>query len=153
MPRFQIKRKTRDPQPEIVPEEKKDENEMSLESSYESSEESEPLSEAIETLEMKEKTQIAPKQQTQPQYATPRRTRDASVAQYNANVDEFGNHKLSYAPQRRSQLGQRRPVEYARPSRSANGRPHLQYKSCYGPDGQYLSTQDKARSLYYSCFG
>ena len=153
MPRFQIKRKTREAKPEVVPEEKIDETEMSLESSDESSEESEPLVEQFETLEIEKKKEIQPKQQTKPQYDTPRRTRETSVAQYNANVDQYGNPRQTYAPQRGRQLGQRRPIEYPRPSRSANGRPHLQYRSLYGPNSQYLSTQDKARSLYYSCFG
>ena len=49
MPRFQIKRKKKETEPEVLVEEKIDETEMSLESSDEESIDSEPLSEAFET--------------------------------------------------------------------------------------------------------
>ena len=55
MPRFQIKRKKKEIEPEVLVEEKIDETEMSLESSDEESIESEPLSEAFETLEVTKK--------------------------------------------------------------------------------------------------
>ena len=50
MPRFQIKRKTREPEAEVIPEEKIDEEEVSLESQTVSDSESEPLEQQMEAL-------------------------------------------------------------------------------------------------------
>ena len=153
MPRFQIKRKKKEIEPKVLVEEKIDETEMSLESSDEESIESEPLSEAVQTLEIADKAETNPKQQIEPQYETPRRTRTATIAHQQANYDQFGNHRQSYAPRRHQMYRQPRPIQYTKPSRSLNGRPTLQYKSCYGPDAARLTTQDKARRLYYTAFG
>ena len=153
MPRFQIKRKKKETEPEVLVEEKIDETEMSLESTDEESIESEPLSEAFETLEVTKKADNKPKQQTEPQYATPRRTREATIARQQTNYDQYGNHRQTYAPQRQQMHRQPRSLDYTKPSRSRNGRPVLQYKSCYGANAARLTTQDKARRLYYSAFG
>ncbi len=153
MPRFQIKRKTRQPSPEVVPEEKIDENEMSLESESESSDESEPLTEQMETLNLAPAAQRTPQRQTEPQYAPQRRARDTSLARRPTYPVQSRAVQHSQQLQRPRQLGQTRPVQFPKPSRSANGRPKLQFRSHFGPNGKLMSTQDKARSLYYSCFG
>ena len=152
MPRFQIKRKTREPKPEVVPEEKIDENEMSLDSSSSSEAESEPLTKQIETLEMEETAEDDTQSYIEPENEPPRRTRSATVAhQYTTPVRERQTRAQRPPPVRRM-YKEPRPIEYARPSRCSNGRPVLQYRSSYGPNGHRMTTQDKARSLYYSCF-
>ena len=153
MPRFQIKRKTREPKPEVVPEEKIDENEMSLESSEESEDETKPLTEQIETLEMKETAADDTQSDIEPEYEPPRRTRSASVAQMFTTPVQERQTRAQRPPPIRRVYRNPRPIEYARPSRSANGRPVFQYRSSYGPNAHHMTTQDKARSLYYSCFG
>ena len=153
MPRFQIKRKTKEIEPKVLVEEKIDETEVSLESSDEESIESEPLSEAVQTLEIADKAETNPKQQIEPQYETPRRMREATIARQQTNYDQYGNHRQTYAPQRQQMYRQPRPIQYTKPSRSLNGRPTLQYRSCYGADAARLTTQDKARRLYYTAFG
>ena len=153
MPRFQIKRKTRKPEPEVVPEEKIDENEMSLESSSESEDETKPLNKQMETLELDESPEDDTETYNEPEYVPKRRSRSASVAHMFAEPVRNQYPRAQRPPQARRMYREPRPIEYARPSRSVNGRRVLQYRSSYGPNGEHMSTQDKARSLYYSCFG
>ena len=153
MPRFQIKRKTRKPEPEVVPEQKVDDTEVSLTSSDYDSDETMPLSEAMETLEMEEKAEPEPKQQSEPEYPPQRRPRPATIEQQYTTPARNRNIAQPRAPRRQRLYRPLSSIDYAKPSRSSNGRPHLQYKSHYGPNTEQLSTQDKARRLYNSCFG
>ena len=153
MPKFQIKRKTRNPEPEVVPEEKYDENEERLETESESSEPSEPLTEQMETLEVAETPQRQPKVQFDPRFAPRRRPAEASLARQQALLtqqDELRRYQQLVA---REKLGQRRSIQYPKPLKNRNGRRNLQYSSHYGPNAAAVSTQEKARQLYYSCFG
>ena len=153
MPRFQIKRKTRPEEKKVVPEEKVDEMEVSDYSDSESSDYSEPLTEQMETLEIAKQHAIRPTRQTEPQFEPQRRSREATVARRQPIParNEYQRHPDPVREPR--QLGQRRLMQYPKPSRVANGRRALHYRSYYGPDSTYMTTQDKARRLYNSCFG
>ena len=153
MPRFQIKRKTKEVKPEVVPEEKIDENEMSLDSSSEESVETKPQKVRFETLSLKEKDESVSEEESEPEYEPQRSLRETSVAQ--THVTPARNERIYQRgpPPIRRMYREPRPIQYARPSRSANGRPHLQYRDGYGANSHQMTTQDKARRLYYTCFG
>jgi len=153
MPRFQIKRKPKPEPMEVVLEEKIDEMEISDLSSSESSDYSEPLTEQMETLEIAKQHAIRPTKETEPQYEPQRRTREARVAHQEPIPVRNEYQRRPNTLHDRRQLGQRRLMQYPKPSRSANGRPTLQYRSYYGPNSTHMTTQDKARRLYNSCFG
>ncbi len=153
MPRFQIKRKTREVKPEVVPEEKIDENEMSLGSSSEEEVETEPHKVRFEALNLNDKDESEPEEDSEPEYVPKRRPRETSVAQSHVTpVRNVNNYPRRPPPLRRA-YPDPRPIQYPRPSRSANGRPHLQFRSGYGANSAHMTTQDKARRLYYTCFG
>ena len=153
MPRFQIKRKTREPEPEVVPEEKVDETEVSYETDSESSEESEPLEEQFEALRMAERARRDTQRQTEPEYKPERSVRDATPAHRYTTPAGNPNYNQRQAPAARRMYEAPRRIDYPKPSVSRNGRPTLQYRSRYGPNSKQMTTQDKARQLYYSCFG
>jgi hypothetical protein len=153
MPRFQIKRKTKQVKPEVVVEEKIDDTEMSLESSYESEEEIAPQKVRFATLNLNEIAPEAVEEETEPEYEPERRPRETSVAQTHVTPVRNRNNYERRPPPLRRMSRDPRPIQYARPSRSANGRPHLQFLSGYGPDSFHMTTQDKARRLYKTCFG
>ena len=153
MPRFQIKRKTREPKPEVVPEVKVDEQEVSLEFSSESEDESEPLTERFQTLEVAEEAPKRVEFQSEPEYAPERRSREASVVRQRPIVAQNQNYYGRRPKDLRQMYRQPRSIQYPKPSVSRNGRPSLHYKSFYGPNSAQMTTQDKARQLYHSCFG
>ncbi len=153
MPRFQIKRKVRPEETKVIPEEKVDEMEVSDYSDSESSDYSEPLTERMETLEIAKQHAIRPTRQTEPQYEPQRRSREATVAHREPTPERIDYPRRPDPVQARRQLGRRRLMQYPKPSRSANGRPALHYRSYYGPDSTHMTTQDKARRLYSTCFG
>ena len=153
MPRFQIKRKTREPKPEVVPEEKIDEQEVSLESSEESSEESEPLTEQFKTLEVTKQAPRDTQRRNEPEYTTPRRERSASVAPERTKAVRNQYYNRPRPGDIRSVYQNPRSIQYPKPSRRVDGRPRLHYRSFYGPNAERMTTQDKARQLYYTCFG
>ena len=153
MPRFQIKRKTKQVKPEVVVEEKIDDTEMSLESSSESEEETKPHKVRFETSTLNETTEEDTEEESEPEYAPQRRPRETSVAQRHVTPVRNRNNYERRPPPLRRMCRDPRPIQYPRPSRSANGRPHLQFVSGYGPNSSHMTTQDKARQLYNSCFG
>ena len=130
-----------------------DDNEVSLESPTVTDDESEPLSEQMETLNLGEPALKTPQPRSEPQYERPRRHAVASVARQQTYPVRNDQPQQYYRTQQPRQLGQARPMQYPKPSRTASGRPKLQFRSHYGPNGALLSTQDKARRLYHSCFG
>jgi hypothetical protein len=153
MPRFQIKRKPRQIDPEFVAEEQVDETEMSLDSSSESEEETKPLKVTFESLDLNETTSDNIESQSEPESEPERRPRETTLAQRRVipvrNRDNYGRRP----PPVRRMCRDPRPIQYPRPSRSANGRPHLQFRSGYGLNSHQMTTQDKARRLYNTCFG
>jgi hypothetical protein len=153
MPRFQIKRKTKQVKPEAVIEEKIDDTEMSLESSSESEEETKPHKVRFETSTLNEDTEEDTEEESEPESEPQRRPRVASVAQRHVTPVRNRNNYERRPPPLRRMYRDPRPIQYPRPSRSANGRPHLQFVSGYGPNSSHMTTQDKARRLYNSCFG
>ena len=153
MPRFQIKRKTKQVKPEVIPEEKIDETEMSLESSSEEEAETMPQKVRFETLDLNEIAPDDTEEDNEPEFEPQRRTRATSVAHPTTTPARNVNNYQRRPPPVRRMYRDPRPIEYARPSRSANGRPHLQFRSGYGPNSEHMTTQDKARRLYYTCFG
>ena len=153
MPRFQIKRKPRRDNLEPVPEEKVADVEMSQDSSSECEEETKPLKVSFETLNLNEFEPDDTEPQSEPEYEPERRRRDTTVAPRHVTPVRNRNNYERRPPPLRRMCRDPRPIQYARPSRSANGRPHLQFVSGYGPNSSHMTTQDKARQLYMSCFG
>ena len=153
MPRFQIKRKTKQVKPEVVIEEKIDDTEMSLESSSEDEVETKPHKVRFETLNLNETAEEDTEEESEPEYEPQRRPRETSVAQRHVTPVRNRNNYERRPPPLRRMYRDPRPIQYAKPSRSANGRPHLQFRSGYGPNGSHMTTQDKARRLYHTCFG
>ena len=153
MPRFQIKRKTQKKEPEPVPEEKIDDTEMSFESASDTSSESEPLESEMETLKIQEQPKPARKVRFEPPKQAPQQGRRTTVAQQQPNPVRFANAFGRQPSTRPRQLRQPRPMDFPRPSRMTNGSQKLKFRTHYGPNADYMSTQDKARQLYYSCFG
>ena len=153
MPRFQIKRKTQKPDPEPVPEEKVDDTEMSFESASDTSSESEPLEGQMQALKMMAEPKPERKVHFEPPKQAPQELRRTTVAQQQPNPVRFANAFGRYPSPRPQQLRQPRPMDIPRPSKLTNGSQKLKFRTHYGPNGDYMSTQDKARQLYYSCFG
>ena len=153
MPRFSIRRKKTQPEPQAEPEEKIDDQEVSYESESEASQHSEPLSEQMETLKVTQTAQTYPKPETRPQEPPPRRTRDATLARYPPRNVRFANQNPM--PRRNAVAGYRNPrsLEVPRPSRSSNGSRKLQYRSIYGANSRVMDSQTKARLLYFNAFG
>ena len=153
MPRFQIKRKTKKAEPEPILEEKIDDTEMSYESVSDESSETEPLESEMQTLKIEDSPKPERKVRFEPQKQAPQQVRRTTVARPQTNPVRYGNSFGRQAPARPQMLGQPRSMTFPKPSRLTNGSRRLQFRSHYGPDGNYMSTQDKARRLYYSCFG
>jgi len=114
MPRFQIKRKTREPEPEVVPEEKIDEEEVSLESETVSDSESEPLEQQMEALGLAARPRRHVEYESEPQYAPQRRQREAIVGRYPSEVDRQEALRQYRQHMARQELQARRSAQYAR---------------------------------------
>ena len=153
MPRFAIKRKTREPEPEVVPEEQEEESDFSLDQDSEPSEEEPPLEEQMEAMGLAPRRTIEPKRQPQAQYAPRRRAREATLAHQRTYPAERAapEQYRGYQPPRK--LNRTRSIDYPKPLRRTGGRAKIAFRSHYGANGDQLSTQDKARLLYKSCFG
>ena len=153
MPRFSIRRKKPEEQPQEPTEEKIDDQEISVESESEPSEQSEPLTEQMETLKLDESPSRRPQQYYETQTMAPRRTREARVERYPPNPARYRQNYEAHRRVAPQQYRNPRSIDYPKPLRSQNGARKLQFGSHFGPGGHSLSTQEKARRLYYSCFG
>ena len=149
MKRITIRRKKKpQAQPEPIVEPENDD----MESEYSSSEslaESEPRNQYQEPEYKPQVAERKPQVHFKPPTEQMRSARIAERQSFPAQPvrkNPYMNHRQ---PQR---LGTARSIDYARPSDRSRGRPKMQYKSYYGPNGNVMSTQDKARILYYQCF-
>ena len=152
MPRFQIKRKTREPKPEVVPKVEEEESDEDMNSPSISAEENEPLEEAFETLKTAEKAENNEYMESEPEYEPRRRARETRVANMYTTPVPNRNFEERRAPSLRQMYREPRRIDFAKPSRCGNGRPKLQFRSGYGPNASSMTTQDKARQLYMTCF-
>ena len=153
MKRITIRRKKRKPAPQPEPEPEPEEEETSSYSSEETVAQSEPQPQPAEPVRNLKKKEI-PKERPQVRFKAPvHEPRSARVekpqyfSQDPRRAQAYHQHKTP------PYLNQPRSIDYPRPSNRTQGRQHLRYASIYGPNSRSMSTQDKARKLYFSCFG
>ena len=160
MPRFQIKRRTKKPEPEVqpqvMPEEESESMELSMEFDEDMDEPTKPLTKKINNMTLDqepEELKISDTEAEEPEYHRPEPMRRARVTEHTPERAPYRYPRESRAPERRPMYNKLRSIDYPRPSRSRNGQPKLKYSSGYGPNSRTLSTQEKARRLLHSCFG
>ena len=160
MPRFQIKRKNKKPEPEVEPQPMSEEESESLDLSMEFDEDNEsptkPLNKKITEMKLDPEPQepeLDPQQYNEPQFQRPMPVRRARVARPMSQNARFGFSREPVPSRRRPMYDKLRSIDYPRPSRSSNGKRKLQYSTPYGVNGTSMTTQEKARRLFNSCFG
>ena len=153
MKRITIRRKKSKPAPQPEPEPEPEEEETSSYSSEETVAQSEPQPQPAEPVRDLKKEEN-PKERPQVRFKAPvQEPRSARVAppQYFSQdprrAQAYHQHKPS------PYLNQPRSIDYAGPSNQTRGRQNMRCRSIYGPNAASMSTQDRARKLYFSCFG
>jgi hypothetical protein len=150
MKRITIRRNRKPTQPPPPPPEPDMEDETSEYSSSESLAESEPLSEAIGNLRVTEQTKPRPQVRFEPQARPVRRATNVERQSFPVQPRSVN----PYAQQKRPRtLAAPRSITYDKPLRQTRGKRNVSFASPYGPNGYQLSTQEKSRRLYYTCFG
>ena len=155
MKRIQIRRKKRKPETPPPPPEPVD-DESSETSEFEDDVQTEPPPPQSEPHQQLRNLSLADEQRSRSQalYQTPvREPRRANVARTRPNFAPDAPKKPTWQQRQPSVLGAPRSQTYDRPRKRPSGRPKWRFRSAYGPNGHLLSTQDKARMLYFSAFG
>ena len=153
MKRITIRRKKSKAAPQPEPEPEQEEEQTSECSSEETVPETEPQpqpEEPVRNLKRREH----PRQRQKVRFEAPdQNPRSASVArpQYFPQDPRRVNAYQQQKPP--PYLNQPRSIDYPRPSNRTQGRQNMRYRSIYGPNAASMSTQDRARKLYFSCFG
>ena len=153
MKRISIRRKKKDsvPQPKPAPEpEPQDEYSESTSTSSESMVESEPPTKAFANLKVRENPERRPQVRFEPQV---QKQGGARVVEPPSKFVGIRRNQGDVPRGQPKYLGQPRSRPYDNPSQRRSGKRNLQYASPYGPNGYNLSTQERARLLYFSCFG
>ena len=153
MKRISVRRKKKapppEPKPEPVPEPQKEEVEVEF-SESESIAETEPPEQEFRNLDLDDRQRMRPKVHFEPPDDEPRSTAFARPRTNPVGIRD----RPGYIPNRRTNfIHDPRSNPYANPSRRKKPMRNLQYRSPYGAGTWNLSTQDKARLLYSSCFG
>ena len=157
MPKFSIRRRKK-PEP-APPAEKEDPEPMSDEEPSEEKmdeceeDTTEDVEETFKKMSIAKPRQYEPHRPQQGQKYTPRSMRDATIARYPPRYAPRGRLPRSDIPRAAQTLNQRRSLFPPRPSTHLRRDRKLRFGSHYGPGGHGLSTQERARRLYYSCFG
>ena len=150
MKRITIRRNKKTTQPPAPPPEPEMDDETSEYSSSESLAPSEPPTESLRNLNMRQQPKPRPQVRFEPQVREPRRPTIVDRQSFPAQVRPTN----PYAQQRRPRtLAAPRSIEYDKPLRRPCGKRNVSFASPYGPNGYKLSTQEKARRLYNTCFG
>ena len=153
MKRITIRRKKSKPAPQPEPEPQPEEEETSEMSTEDTVVETEPQPQPDEP-NRNLKTDHRPKERSQVRFKAPvEEPRSARVAPPQYFSQDPRRVPAYHQRKPAAYLNQPRSIDYARPSNRSYGRQNLRYASIYGPNSQSLSTQDKARKLYFSCFG
>lgn len=153
MPNFKVRRKSKPPAPVV---QKMEEMQIASEGSDATSDSSDSFSDTPSTMEVETKPQ---KQATQEyyEYQEPeRRTyqqQPPRPARRNAIYGATPMRGPYRASPRNPYLGQPRSLNPPNNPRGKGGRRKMQFRSHYGPNGDYLDTHTKARLLLSSCFG
>ena len=157
MPRISINRrrpKQPDPLPVVV-EEKVDDSEQAMDDASD-----ENVAAYMKDLAVEAPPPKSAAPSPAPQYEAPKRPdyrpqqfNPTTYAQKPANV--VRNRQRPYRPSHdpRSKFVNRRTASFYTPSRKKKEKAKLQFRSHYGPGGEYLTTQEKAGILLQSCFG
>jgi hypothetical protein len=157
MPKFSIRRRkkavppapaeTEEPEPmsdEEPSEEKVDECEEVA---------TEDVEETFKKMTIAKTRQYEPHRPVQGQNYAPRSMREARMDRYPPNHVPQRRLARSAIPRAAQTLNQRRSLYVPRPSNQVRRDRKLRFGSHYGPGGHGLSTQERARRLYHSCFG
>ena len=153
MKRITIRRKKSKPAPQPEPEPQPEEEETSEYSSEGTVAETEPQPQPDEpnrNLKTREQPKERPQVRFKAPVQEPRSARVAPPQYFSQEPRRVPAYQQRKPP---AYLNQPRSIDYARPSNRSQGRQNLRYASIYGPNSRSMSTQDKARKLYFSCFG
>ena len=160
MPRFQIKRRAKKPEPEVqpqaIPEEESESLDLSMEFDEDMESPTKPLNKKIShmTLDQEpEEVKVDEMEVEEPEYHRPGPMRRSRVVEHTPERAPNQFYREPRAPRRREMFNKLRSIDYPRPSRSRNGQPKLKYSSGYGANSGAMTTQEKARRLLHSCFG
>ena len=157
MPKFSIRRrKKREPEPvEKSPEpEPMEEDPPSDEKNDEEEDEyMEDVDDAASEPPAEERRVPVPQPRYQAPKPTPRSFRDARIAGYAEQVARNPYLARSKIPAHVNKLNPTRSLYPDRPSRQKVQSQKMRFSSHFGPNGHSMSTQEKARALYFSCFG
>ena len=153
MKRITIRRKKSKPAPQPEPEPEPKEDQTSECSSEETVQESEPQpqpEEPVQNLKRRER----PRERQRVRFEAPEHDpRSARVVRPQYFSQDPRRVKAYHQQKPPPYLNQPRSIDYARPSNQTRGRQNMRYRSIYGPNAASMSTQDRARKLYFSCFG
>ena len=153
MKRISVRRKKKDPVPPPPPAPEPKPQEADDSSDFSSSEplnETQPLNEAIANLKVAEQQQVRPQIPTEPQVS---QQRSPTLAQSQPRFAQNVYPQTYYQQKPSRSLGGPSAIPYDKPLRRKKSKRNMSYRSPYGPGTWNMSTQDKARMFYYSCFG
>ena len=115
--------------------------------------EEEDVEETFQKMSIANTRQYEPHRPQQGQKYTPRSMRDATIDRYPPKYAPQHRLPRSDIPRAAQTFNQRRSLFPPRPSTHLRRDRKLRFGSHYGPGGHGLSTQERARRLYHSCFG
>ena len=152
MKRITIRRKKKEaptppPQPPKVEE---DNSETSEYTSSDDNTQNEPPTKQFANLKTQAPPVSRPKVHFQEPSAPVRSARNVERQSFPAQPTQKNSYNVQRPP---ANIGRPRPMVYDRPQRKPRGRQKWRFRSIYGPNAHLLSTQDKARRLYYAAFG
>ena len=150
MKRITIRRNKKTSQPPAPPPEPEMDDETSEYSSSESLAESEPLTDALKNLKVTEQAQARRQVRFEPQVREPRRTTIVDRQSFPAQVRPINPYQQQKRPRT---LATPRSITYDKPLRRPRGKRNVSFASPYGPNGYQMTTQEKSRRLYRTCFG
>ena len=157
MPKFSIRRRKKaEPKPvEKSPEPEKMEEDTPSDENYEEddNENMEDVDDTVSEPPVERTRATVPQTVSQAPKPTPRSFRDTRLTGYSPRIAQKPYLPRSGIPAHVNKLNPTRSLFPDRPSRQNGRSQKLRFSSHYGPDGHTMSTHQKARALYYSCFG
>ena len=152
MPQFKIRRKRKPVVEKVQPKEKIVEEKIDENEAYESSSDDKAVNEAMDELSLHNEPQYEQKHEKVHRNYRPQFQKRAEVAQERPRF-------VNKTPMR-ARESLRRNAIYKNSAQAVpqmhqtrrDGRPKMRFRSIFGPNGDQLDAQTKARILYHSCF-
>ena len=135
------------PQEPDAPDESSDET-----SEYESDDTeaiTEPPTKQLRNLKVSQQRELRPRAVQKP---VRRESRSANIVERQSFPVQPPRQNAYDLRNQRREFARPRSINYEHPRKQRSGRRNLHYRSIYGPNSHLMSTQDKARQLYFAAF-